>query len=127
MKPDDVCTNCAQKHVSFALSLMLTGSVFDFIIAASQIYLASKHYRGYDQRLSQHCRCLAHQMLIHVDDPMMFRHYVLQLMRYQQDGTLMSPPPWQLGSDYGIDLRSRTAALRTYTLMLAQAYSLLFT
>lgn len=62
-KPTQYCKNCIQKHISMAIAMIQYGSVFNRLVAAGQLLLASQHYATADIKLRDICYYTAVQII----------------------------------------------------------------
>lgn len=127
VRPYQLCTNCAHKHISYALALVHTGHLFDFCAAAAQVYAANRHLIQHDANLAKYCRVLAHRMLQDLNAPLRWYSHLHCLLQHLSGLKQQLYISWDSKQDYGIDLRTQTSATRTALLHLLHAHSLLYT
>ena len=68
VKPDQVCFNCAMKHMGFASVLLQQNTSQDFILAAAEVAQAGSHYMNFDPTLASLYQQLAQRMIVDYPD-----------------------------------------------------------
>ena len=129
VKADQLCLNCAMKHIALANVLMQSGLQQDICIASGQLLLAGAHYKEYSQDAATYCTALAHAVVRDIRQPVKWLPQLRTLMQYAIQPTPQMQPFWDVTTDpAGIQfLHAESGQYIAAVVNLSAAFSLLFT